>query len=511
MRLTFSEQYLIIAVLALTTATLNNTAIAQKFSSYTPHASISVLSRYLEADTTFVGWLDVTQVDLQKLAEFTTKFGSPFADSPEAEAIQKSLVQLGVTRIYVVGNVVDLGQGPPAILVPVKQENATGVAAILKVLAEHDHVGTAVMVDGAVLVGSPEEIQRLQRLSGNADAELLKHIRSIQQPHAFLVRTPATLTAPLVSLLPEIFGADDPLTTQAARLLPAVKNLTLSGQLPPEKFRLEVATDSSEAATAIAALLNGWTDSQLKGQSGPLQTEADGTQVVLKSDSMDQTLAIADSINRLTMPARLRAQRMSTLNSLKQIALAMHNFHESYGHFPPQALVDKDGKRLLSWRVLILPYLDNGPLYQQFHLDEPWDSPHNIKLVSSMPFAYRGSQTDEDAIRAGKTRMTTPLTKDSVFGRPGSGMKIQSILDGTSNTLLVAEAAPDQTFIWTKPDDVVIPSENPLSVLLDAAAKGFHACLSDGSARLIPQSIDEATLRALLTVDGREVIDFGKL
>ncbi|MCA9049728.1 MAG: DUF1559 domain-containing protein, partial [Planctomycetaceae bacterium] len=346
---------------------------------------------------------------------------------------------------------------------------------------------------------------------GDSTTQLLSHIESIQLPHAFIIQTPSTLTAPLVALLPEIFGDDDPRVTQTAKLLPSVTTVTLSGLLPPDKLRLEIAADSPEAATAIAELLNGWTSSRLKENAKTLQTEANGPSVVLKSDSMDQTLAIFDCIRQLTAPARHRAQRMSTMNSLKQIGLAMHNFHDTYGHFPPQALVDKDGKRLLSWRVLILPYLDNLPLYQQFHLDEPWDSPHNIKLVSSMPFAYRGSQTDEQAIKAGRTRMTAPLTKDSVFGRPGSGMKIQSILDGTSNTLMIVEAAPDQTFIWTKPDDVVIPAENPLAVLLDAAVQGFHAVLCDGSARLIPQSIDSATLKALLSVDGGERIDFDKL
>ena len=198
---------------------------------------------------------------------------------------------------------------------------------------------------------------------------------------------------------------------------------------------------------------------------------------------------------------------MSTLNSLKQIGLAMHNFLDAYGHFPPQSLTSKDGKRLLSWRVLILPFLDNTALYQEFHLDEAWDSPHNIKLVAKMPFAYRGSQTDPEVIAAGKTRMVAPLTKDSIFGRPGGGISFRSIKDGTSNTLLVVEAAPDRAVIWTKPEDVEMPQENLLSVLLDAAAEGFHALIADGSARLFPQTVDDETLKAVLSIDGGELID----
>jgi RNA polymerase sigma factor (sigma-70 family) len=89
-----------------------------------------------------------------------------------------------------------------------------------------------------------------------------------------------------------------------------------------------------------------------------------------------------------------RNMAVSRLN-LKKLALAMHNYSDVYGHMPPPALTDKDGKALLSWRVELLPFLDQNELYQQFHREEPWDSPHNKKLLSKMPtvFAPPGVKT----------------------------------------------------------------------------------------------------------------------
>ena len=79
------------------------------------------------------------------------------------------------------------------------------------------------------------------------------------------------------------------------------------------------------------------------------------------------------------------ARRAQSMNNLKQFALAMHNYHDTNGKFPAASSFDKDGKPLLSWRVHVLPYLEQAELYKQFHLDEPWDSEHNKKLIEKMP------------------------------------------------------------------------------------------------------------------------------
>ena len=69
---------------------------------------------------------------------------------------------------------------------------------------------------------------------------------------------------------------------------------------------------------------------------------------------------------------REAANQTACRNNLKQIGLAMHNYHSVNNAFPMPAIVDKDGKPLLSWRVAILPFIERGELYNKFHTDEPW-------------------------------------------------------------------------------------------------------------------------------------------
>ena len=204
---------------------------------------------------------------------------------------------------------------------------------------------------------------------------------------------------------------------------------------------------------------------------------------------------------------------MSSRNNLKQIALAMHNYAATYGTLPPAYISDKkSGKALLSWRVAILPFIEEMPLYQQFHLDEPWDSAHNKTLIARMPSIYRSmgptvaletqetvgppgvaKAADTDGIgpagALAKTRYVTLRHKDSAF--PGKdGIRLTDITHGTSNTIMAVEADAAHAVIWTKPNDLPFDPEKPLTGLTGQPARGFNAVLCDGAVRFIQDSID---------------------
>ena len=106
---------------------------------------------------------------------------------------------------------------------------------------------------------------------------------------------------------------------------------------------------------------------------------------------------------------------MNSMNNLKQIALALHNYHAAMGSFPATASMSKDGKPLLSWRVHILPYLEQDNLFKQFKLDEPWDSEHNKALIAKMPDIYR---SPAQKVGDGKTTYLAPMGKNTVIA-PG--------------------------------------------------------------------------------------------
>ncbi len=206
--------------------------------------------------------------------------------------------------------------------------------------------------------------------------------------------------------------------------------------------------------------------------------------------------------------AREAARRAQSMNNMKQIALAMFNYLDAKKTFPPAYKAGKDGKPLLSWRVLILPYLEEKDLYQQFNLDEPWDSEHNKKLIDKMPAVYKSPNSAKAA--AGKTVYLTVRGEKTVFSG-GKGTRIADITDGTSNTIMTVEANDEEAVPWTKPDDFEYDANNPLKGLGGMHPSVFLAGFADGSVRAISNSIDPKMLKALFTRNGNEPIDWNQV
>lgn len=206
--------------------------------------------------------------------------------------------------------------------------------------------------------------------------------------------------------------------------------------------------------------------------------------------------------------SRASAQRMMSLNSMRQIGLAMHNYAQANKSFPPAYTADAEGKPLLSWRVLILPYLEQDGLYKQFHLDEPWDSEHNKKLVAQMPAVYKSPSSR--VAGGGKTNYLTIRGEGTIF--PGNkGVGFGEIVDGMSNTILTVEASDEKAVVWTKPDDFEFDADNPLKGLAGLQPGGFNVGMADGSVRFLPASLDPKTARLLFLRNDREPLDWGKV
>ena len=201
-------------------------------------------------------------------------------------------------------------------------------------------------------------------------------------------------------------------------------------------------------------------------------------------------------------PARLPAERARSANNLKQLLIALHNYHDAYGHFPTD-ITDKDGKPLLSWRVAILPYVEHDNLYRQFKPDEPWDSEHNKKLIAQMPKVFRSPR--QAAGLKDRTTYLAPLGPGLMWDEP-KGLKITAISDGTSNTIALVEADDDRAVEWSKPEDITITPRDPAAGLLGHYGDGFQAAMADGSVRFINKGIDPKALWALFTRAGGEVV-----
>jgi hypothetical protein len=234
-------------------------------------------------------------------------------------------------------------------------------------------------------------------------------------------------------------------------------------------------------------------------KSGKLATE--GSQVNLTAqldlDVAETAVAAAAPAVKAAREAALRAQ---AINNLKQIMIALHNYADVHGHFPPPVLMGPDGKTTHSWRVAILPYIEGQALYQQYKFDEPWDSENNKRVLAQMPAALRDPRAAPDST---ETAYFGFVGAHAAFGeKNGKGTKFQDITDGTSNTIMLVEAK--RAVPWTKPDDIAFDPQQPLPKLGGLRSGGFFNAFADGSVHFFAEDFDPDLLRKLMTKDGGE-------
>ncbi|MDG2224042.1 MAG: DUF1559 domain-containing protein [Rubripirellula sp.] len=230
-----------------------------------------------------------------------------------------------------------------------------------------------------------------------------------------------------------------------------------------------------------------------------------GSRLTINAEA-SQGLAVQGVLVGLLLPAvqaaRDAARRMSSSNNMKQIGLAIHNYHSVYKELP-QNITSEDGTPLLSWRVAILPFIEEMNLYREFKLDEPWDSPHNIKLMDRMPapLKHPGIPT-----AAGTTVYQRPAGKNFM---PANGkLRFRDVTDGLSNTIMVVESLGQGAVQWTKPSDIQLDIDQPLAALGDGTRAGFHVLLADGAVIYLTNAIESDVFKSLLTRNGQDIVDF---
>jgi Protein of unknown function (DUF1559) len=214
------------------------------------------------------------------------------------------------------------------------------------------------------------------------------------------------------------------------------------------------------------------------------------------------------SLSALPDWANARNERLKSMKNLVQIVLAMHSYHDANNLFP-QDVLDKDGKPILSWRVHLLPQLEQDALFKQMDLTKSWDDKANKKFVEQMPevFKYYGREPKEKGFTYFQS-FTSPIPLDtgSPFLVPGRNIGFQNITDGTSNTFMVVEG--EVAVNWLKPGDLPY-NTTKLPKLGNPKTGKFLAGMGDGSVRwLDAKKLGEPTLHGLITIDGGEVVSF---
>jgi len=194
---------------------------------------------------------------------------------------------------------------------------------------------------------------------------------------------------------------------------------------------------------------------------------------------------------------------VQTLNNMKQIALALINFESARGRFPAAAIMTADRKPGLSWRVAILPYLEENNLYKQFRLNEPWDSPHNKPLIERMPTVF---QSPGSSLDRGYTNYLAVRLPNSIIVEGPKGIRMGDVRDGTANTVSFLEVDDDHAAIWTKPDDYEWNEEQPYAGIGNIWSGRFHAAFTDGRVEKVFTSTPPETLGGIFTRNGGESV-----
>ena len=219
------------------------------------------------------------------------------------------------------------------------------------------------------------------------------------------------------------------------------------------------------------------------------------------------TADVAALVNDVVLPAQAAAssaaRRKRAFSHLRRLALAMHNYASLHDHLPPAVVIGPDGKTQHSWRVELLPFLGQKSLYEQYKMDEPWDSPANRMVLESRPDVFGYPESGADPMH---TAYFVVVGQTTLFPFGGKGTRFADVRDGTVNTIMLVEAR--RSVPWTKPDDIPFDPAAPPPTFggFQPESAGFNACFADGSVRFLKNSVNPDMLKALLTSDGGEVI-----
>lgn len=202
-------------------------------------------------------------------------------------------------------------------------------------------------------------------------------------------------------------------------------------------------------------------------------------------------------------------QRSQCISNLKRIGLGLQNYADAYGCFPPAHVTDKVGKPLHSWRVLILPFIEQKALYDRYDFSEPWDGPHNSLLAKAMPPCFR---CPNDAGNNGQTTSYVAIVGVETLWQADRGTTFTEITDGAAMTLAVVEAVGAK-IPWMAPQDLPfsatangINSKQGLG-MSSGHPGGVCAVFADGHTQILEQTLPVELLRALCTKAGGETIN----
>ncbi len=510
---------ILVLPLALTSALSSLAAQERKAD---PARVLAAVAPFIRAETALVVHADLGQLDPDRIvARLASVTGLPpqrlaqLSSARQREQFRR-LRDAGVGDVFLVATLSELRDGP-VVIVPLSR--GADAEVIEKEIGDRHRPVRRV---GQTLLAGPEAALQQLRKSKAAERAELADAFAAAGPGAvqIVILPPPEIRRSLEEAMPTLPAAvgGDPVTVYTR----GIRWLAVGVATDPRlHLRLTIASPDKDAAQKLEASLRRLMEVAGRGLlrtvigekkegkppaidqlSARLVPRAEGSRLTLSLDEK----ALAELLQPVLPGVLQAAARTQSVNNFKQLTLAMHNYHDTYGRFPPAAIRDKNGKPLLSWRVLLLPYLDELALYKKFHLDEPWNSEHNKKLIARMPRVFDSTAAPRLSA-AGKTTYLAPLGEQLMFPPGKEGLRIADVTDGTAKTIFLVDADDAHAVPWTKPDDLEIDLNDPAAGLATRFG-GYLTAFVDASVHLLPRTIDKSTLRALFTRNGGEAVNY---
>ncbi len=511
----FAHRTLLSALLSVVSVA----GVARTAEPFDPDGRARLIAPLLDELALAVVHVDLTRVSVKSLMEKVAELIPEVEPEAVAEAAGADLVldafrRAGGREVYFIVTVAGPLDDDNLVFAAVPLSDGADLETLTATLRQFDRrtFAESKRFGNMLCVGSRQTIERLQALEPDPRPELAAAFRAAGDTTAQALLLPPGHTRRVVEEmmpeLPEEFGGGPSSVVTRGLLWAAVG---IDGA-PQTSLRIVIQSEDGSAATALCErwqrllrMVGGMKDvQQFFPQFGELAKaltpKVQGNHLVLELNERNGGVpAVISTVKVPIVRARAAARRSMTLNNLKQIGVAMHAYHEQHEGLPCPANYDADGKPLLSWRVHLLPHLGQKTLYGQFHLDEPWDSPHNRTLIERMPYVYRSPESMSP--KKGITSFLLPVGEATVF--PGQrGVAFSEISDGPHRTILVLLADDEHATVWTKPADLPFDPKQPLAGLSGPFEREVLAAFCDGSVRPLRRPLDADRMRALFTRNG---------
>ncbi len=488
----------------------SNVAASQEQSGF-PKA----LHPFLSQETVAIGVIDLQRMDLEKIVELQTRLSGHTKRSAagllqtakQSQAKMQQLREAGVDKLYLLSPIQEFSIQKTVWICIVNDNNDIEVAKeSLTQLQQTLDINREVIAQGNVLVGSFEDKYTQQILSADPQpAKIAEMALASLGKFDFgvaIIGSPDTRRV-LTELNPELPTPFRDLT--AKMIADHVQWCSLGLSLEEKTGSLVVqcsddatSTQLGSAAKKLAPFLQSkflLDPAVAKHLQENFEAEIDGSRLVADLSALFKDDGLALVMKKVTA---MQIQNQQ-LKRLQMIAKGCHQFAEANKKLPATANYDKDGKPLLSWRVHILPYMNQNNLYKLFRLDEPWDSEHNIKLLKMLPVCYfdTASNPNQDNIESGKTVYLRPTGKGTLFDgstAPTFGM----MHDGSVSTMLAVVISDEHAVEWTRPVDWSFDSKRPRKGLGIKDGTKLKIVTADGAVHLIRSDIAEEQLRNLV-------------